>query len=108
MGFETPEKMESSEEDAIDKSVGSEYSKILERISIEWLKENDAEWFLREYSGEVSDEGYLINKDGKETNMLPSQCLNKGFEEVESSAEAEFKSTQETSSETDWGSFVGI
>jgi len=66
------------------------FKEILERKALEYLKTEDAQWFYSEYSGEIGPGGYLINKEGKETNFLPSQCLGKDYEKVKEAALREF------------------
>ncbi len=55
---------------------------ILEAKSLEYLNAHDFEWFKSEYNGQVSPEGYLLDKNGKETNFLPSQSIGKYFDNV--------------------------
>lgn len=74
-----------------DKQLNSDdrFKKILERHALIWLEDNDKEYFERHYSG-VAESGYLLDKDGKETNFLPSQVINVGFEDVFRDAKNEF------------------
>lgn len=51
------------------------FKELLEKESLNHLKQNDKEYFYRYYSGEIAPSGYLIGKDGKETNSLPSQNI---------------------------------
>jgi len=57
---------------------------------LNYLKTKDAEWFNREFSGEVAPSGYLLDKNGKETNLLSSQNITAGIEEVTAQAQAKF------------------
>ncbi len=51
------------------------YPRVLEQESLRYLTTEDAEWFLNEYSSELTPEGYIRKKDGTETNFLPSQLV---------------------------------
>jgi len=42
-----------------------EYSPILQEQALNYLKTEDEEYFNREFTGELDDEGYLIRKSGK-------------------------------------------
>lgn len=71
-----------------------QFKGILEEESLKYLKANNADWFFSEYSGEVSPQGYLISKDGKETNFLPSQNISAGYPEVLEAVRARLASGQ--------------
>lgn len=58
------------------------FKEVLEEESLKYVKEKNADWFFSEYSGEVSPQGYLLDKNGRETNFLPSQCVSVGYPEV--------------------------
>lgn len=66
------------------------YKDLLEKESLKYLQTKDAKWFLENYSGERAPSGYLIDKLGKETNNLPSQCITGGWAEVQARARQEF------------------
>ncbi len=55
-----------------------EHNKILQEESLKYLKEKESQWFYSEYSGEVDDEGYLLDKNGSKTGFLPSHCIGAG------------------------------
>lgn len=65
------------------------YSEIFQRNCLSYLKTHDSDWFSKNYSGEVSSSGYLIDKDGNETNFLPSQCIN-NITEIENQSLTEY------------------
>ncbi len=76
-----PKKMEDDER----------FRSILEAKSLEHLKTKDAKWFSQNFSGKLSPSGYLLDKQGQETNFLPSQNISAGFDEITAAATAEFK-----------------
>lgn len=55
---------------------------ILEEESLRYLQTEDAEWFNREFSGELDSEGYLLKKDGTNSNTKPSQNITGGMQKV--------------------------
>jgi hypothetical protein len=68
----------------------SRFNKLLEEVALNYLKTKDADYFYENYSG-VAPSGYLIDRQGKETNSLPSQNLGgPAFAEVEAQAKSEF------------------
>lgn len=66
------------------------FQNILQQKSLEYLKTKDQDYFYSYYSGDLSPEGYLIDKVGKNTNSLPSQEITAGFPEVKQNAYVEF------------------
>ncbi len=64
------------------------YNAALQEASLEYLLANDAKYFNERYSGKLSPSGYLLDKNGNETNDLPNQLITSGFEKVESAARA--------------------
>ncbi|MFH1367296.1 MAG: hypothetical protein ABIH38_04935 [Patescibacteria group bacterium] len=60
-----------------------DYNKVLEEESLQYLKWHNKEWFDKNYNGTVSEKGYLLDKNGEETNFLPSQCITGGWDEVQ-------------------------
>ena len=52
---------------------------ILEQKALEFLQTDDAEYFNREYSGEMDEEGYLLKRDGTNSNTKPSQNIGGGI-----------------------------
>ncbi len=69
------------------------YRKIEEEEALRFLQTKDADWFSKNYTGQTAPSGYLIDKNGKETNTLPSQAITNGIEEVEAAARKRFAST---------------
>ncbi|OGI95089.1 hypothetical protein A3A03_04040 [Candidatus Nomurabacteria bacterium RIFCSPLOWO2_01_FULL_40_18] len=70
-----------------------EYKRLLQERSLTYLTKKDPKWFYSLYSGKVSEQGYLLDKNGKETNVLPSQSITEGLKEVTEAAKRswEFK-----------------
>lgn len=56
----------------------SEYKDILQEAALEYLKTEDKEYFEREFSGELDNEGYLLKKDGSNSNTKPSMNIGGG------------------------------
>lgn len=54
------------------------YSRILQEAALEALKTEDKEYFEREFNGELDAEGYLLRKDGTNSNTKPSQNISGG------------------------------
>ncbi len=52
---------------------------IVEQKALEYLKSEDSEYFNREFSGELDNEGYLFKKDGTTSNTKPSQNIGGGL-----------------------------
>ena len=52
---------------------------IVEKKALEYLQTEDAEYFNREFSGEMDDDGYLFKKDGTTSNTKPSQNIGGGL-----------------------------
>lgn len=71
-----------------------DFAKIFEDECLTFLKTKDSEWFCKNYNGERDDRGYLIDKDGKQTALLPSQNITSGLAEVSKSALERFSLTQ--------------
>ena len=46
---------------------------IIREIKLENLKRLDADYFFREYNGEIDANGYLLDKSGSPTSWLPTQ-----------------------------------
>lgn len=60
-----------------------EYSLVLQEAALEYLQTEDSEYFERDFTGELDSDGYLIRKDGKNSNTKPSQNIGpKGMEYV--------------------------
>ena len=51
---------------------------ILQGKALEYLKTQDAEYFEREFTGELDSEGYLDAKKGGSSNTKPSQNIGGG------------------------------
>lgn len=51
---------------------------ILQEKALEYLKTEDKQWFQREFTGELTKDGYLIGKNGS-ANTLPSQAIGGGI-----------------------------
>ncbi len=66
------------------------FQQIIEAESLSYLKTTDSAWFYRNFSGEVSPAGYLIDRQGKETNLLPSQNITSGWDAVKAKSEKVF------------------
>jgi hypothetical protein len=68
------------------------FIQILEDKCLAYLKSNNQEdsFFNREYSGELSPDGYLLDKEGKETDLLPSQVVGIEFFEIQKETAVEF------------------
>ena len=66
---------------------------LLQQKALEYLKTEDAEYFNREFSGELDEEGYLYKKDGTTSNTKPSQNIGGGLamEKVMQMVRAELK-----------------
>jgi len=66
---------------------------ILEHKALEYLQNENAEYFNREFSGELDEEGYLFKKDGTTSNTKPSQNIGGGLamERVMEMVRAELK-----------------
>lgn len=79
---EKPKKYLEGEENSSKLEDSPRFRQMLEEESLNHLKTNDSKWFYENFSGEVSSEGYLIDKNGKETNLLPSQNIGADFEKV--------------------------
>ena len=52
-------------------------SKILQKKALEYLKTQDMEWFDREFTGEMTEDGYLVDKKGA-ANTKPFQSIGGG------------------------------
>ncbi len=52
---------------------------ILQKKALEYLQSEGSEYFNREFSGELDDEGYLFKKDGATSNTKPSQNIGGGL-----------------------------
>jgi len=86
----SPEEMGIKEEQTRGVESDERYKALYQEASLNYLKTKDAEWFNREFSEELSPEGYLLDKQGKETNLLPSQNITAGIEEVKAQARSRF------------------
>ncbi len=53
------------------------FKDLVEKRCLEHLKTKEGDWFSETFSGEVSPNGYLLNKDGDET-LLASQMIGSG------------------------------
>jgi len=54
-----------------------------QEAALAYLREEDKEYFDREFSGELDTEGYLLRKDGTSSNTKPSQNISgKGMQQV--------------------------
>jgi hypothetical protein len=65
------------------------YRHIFEKHSLDYLKNKDKDWFESRFGG-IADSGYLFDKNGQETNILPSQNITVGYDEVKDAALFEF------------------
>jgi hypothetical protein len=65
------------------------YRQIFQEKSMDYLKNEDKDWFESRFGG-ISDSGYLLDKNGQETNSLPSQNISAGIKKVETAALQEF------------------
>jgi len=59
------------------------YKKIVEDLALSRLKEGDMAEFNEKFSGEVSPEGYLLDRDEKETDLKPSEIAYLSFEDTQ-------------------------
>ncbi len=66
------------------------YKALVEEISLRYLRTQDAAWFNSMYSG-IASSGYLLDRQGNETNFLPSQNITAGWGEVKTQAKAAFE-----------------
>ena len=66
------------------------YKQLVEEASLRYLKERDATWFYKNYSGGRSANGYLLDRNGRETNFLPSQNISGGIVNIRARAKTEF------------------
>ena len=74
MGYETPKKMPgemSFQELEADEQAGP----ILQEVALQYLKEKDREFFDREFTGEIDQDGFLVAKKGGTENTKPSQNI---------------------------------
>jgi len=55
-----------------------QYGPMLQEAALLFLKTEDREYFEREFSGELDEEGYLLKKDGGNSNTKPSQNIGGG------------------------------
>lgn len=55
---------------------------ILQEKALQFLRTEDSEFFNREFSGELDDDGYLTKKDGTSSNTKPSQNITGGMQRV--------------------------
>ncbi|HRH24641.1 MAG TPA: hypothetical protein PK109_03595 [Candidatus Paceibacterota bacterium] len=66
------------------------YGPIFQQAALNYLKSADSEYFNREFSGELDSEGYLLRKDGTNSNTRPSQNISGfGLKVVESATKEE-------------------
>ncbi len=104
MSFEGIQKIQHSKYetmsfDDLEKDVVA--SAVLREQALNYLKNKDKEWFDKEYTGEVTADGYLIDKDGN-ANTKPTQCLGgSGMEEVLNATRAELARLDNSVVETD-------
>lgn len=54
-------------------------AQIVEQKSFEYLRNEESDHFDREFSGELDNEGYLLKKDGTNSNTKPSQNIGGGI-----------------------------
>ncbi|MFA5126424.1 MAG: hypothetical protein WC465_00280 [Patescibacteria group bacterium] len=69
------------------------YVELLERQCLLYLmtKDPNKDIFLSKYSGQCNDDGFLLDKEGKSTQVLPSQCIGEeGLAEAGRLAKQEF------------------
>ena len=57
-------------------------NRALEAAALEYLQTEDQEYFDREFTGELDEDGYLVNKDGTSSNTRPSQNITGGLNRV--------------------------
>lgn len=55
---------------------------VLQEKALQFLRTEDSEFFNREFSGELDDDGYLTKKDGTSSNTKPSQNITGGMQRV--------------------------
>ena len=84
-------------EGSIDIQDDPRFIEILEEKCLTFLKAREVEFknqggthFYNEYSGELAPSGYLLSKDGKETNDLPSQNIAGDIIKLEQEAARDF------------------
>lgn len=51
---------------------------ILQEKALEYLKNQDAEYFSENFTGELDEEGYLVRKDGQPSTTKPSMNIGGG------------------------------
>jgi len=51
---------------------------ILQKKALEYLKEHDTEYFERDFTGNLDEEGYLVKKDGQTSSTKPSMNIGGG------------------------------
>jgi hypothetical protein len=83
MGFESPKEITNFESmDFLQLEADPVSGPVLQEQALNYLKTEDKEWFEKEFTGEITPDGYLIGKDGK-ANTKPSQCMGSpGVEKV--------------------------
>ena len=52
-------------------------SEVLQKKALEYLKTQDKEWFDREFTGEITEDGYLVDRKGV-ANTKPFQSIGGG------------------------------
>lgn len=65
------------------------YQKIVEELSLKFLKSKDTAFFNSNFSG-VAPSGYLLDRNGNETPFLPSQNIGVHWPQIEAQAKREF------------------
>ncbi len=51
---------------------------VLQEMALKYLKEENKDYFEREFTGELDSEGYLDSKKGGSSNTKPSQNIGGG------------------------------
>jgi hypothetical protein len=90
-GSDAPEREKAVKFDSFESLYKDPVAKdILEKVSLEYLQTQDKEYFDREFTGELDTEGYLIKKDGSNSNTTPSMNITgKGMQWVMEKVKAE-------------------
>jgi hypothetical protein len=65
------------------------YREMIEDEALAFLQRKDKAYFDRQFSG-IGPDGYLLDKEGKRTNNLPTQNVNYGYTDIEKIAKLRF------------------
>jgi hypothetical protein len=66
------------------------FKDIIEEASLNYLRSSDTKFFQKNFSGELTPEGYLKDIHGKDSQLKPSQNIGGGWATVEKMARDEF------------------